>query len=389
MLNQTPARNIADHLLLRCAAAQADDLARAEFARLAQQELDWDYLFTTAEAHGMLPLLRKRLDEVHNAPPALTRAFIANATRNLALTGELMRILSMLESAGIEAVPFKGPALSEQVFGTVAMRQFCDIDILVRPKDVVAAKQALLARGYEPEFTLSPSREAEYIRSEHAFQFRKDSFILELHWSFGSRDQSFPVDVASVWTRLETRTLQGHRVRALSVEDLFLYLCMHGAKHSWERLEWVCSLAELGRMQPAPDWNRITSLARRTGALRGLHLGLLLAADVCALALPPEVAAAAASDREARRLAIQARANFFLPQPTHRVREFRRHRYYFDSRERLADRIRIVLFSFSRIPHPLARDWDLFRLPAGMAFLYYLLRPIRIFREYGLRLLQG
>jgi len=389
MQQETPDRTAEHELLLCCAAAGNDDAARAQFARLSQHVADWDYLLTTAELHGMLPLLRKRLEDIGAMRPDLLRATLRNAGHNLALTGELLGIISVLEKAGIECVPFKGPALADQVFGSVAMRQFCDIDILVQPKDVKAAKQLLLSRGYLAEFTLTPEREAEYIRAEHAFQFRKNEFVVELHWSFGSKDQSFPLAAADVWPRLVNRTLQGRSIRALSTEDLFLYLCMHGAKHAWERLEWICSLAEIAGKKDAVNWARMTALARRTGALRGLHLGLLLAQDVCAVPLPTAVAADAIRDREAHRLAEQARDQLFSTRPAHTAREFMRHRYLLKSRERLTDRARIIFFSCSRIPHPLARDWDLFRLPASLSFLYYLLRPIRLFRDYGLRLLQG
>jgi hypothetical protein len=389
MISETPDRLPEHEFLLCCAAARHDETARTRLRGLARRQLDWNYLLGAAEQHGLLPLLRKRLDEVGVVPVGLVRACINNAGHNLALTGELVRVVSLFEQNGIECLPFKGPALADQLFGSIAMRQFCDIDLLVRVKDVSVAKELLLSRGYKPEFTLSPAREAEYLRSEHAFQFRKDDFVLELHWRFGSKDQSFPLSPSEVWPRLETRMLQGHRIRALARDDLFLYLCLHGAKHGWERLEWICSLGELARTQPPLDWSALANLAQRNGAVRALHLGLLLIHYVCAAPLPVELASSILFDRAAEELAAESRADLFSPRQPHSVREFRRHRYYLNSRERLADRARIVIFSSARIPHPLAKDWELFRLPASMSFLYYLLRPIRLFREYGLRLLQG
>jgi hypothetical protein len=68
---------------------------------------------------------------------------------------------------------------------------------------------------------------------------------------------------------------------------------------------------------------------------------------------------------------------------SHSRREVERHAFYLRSRERLLDQARIVLFSCLRIPHPLARDWRLFPIPASLSFLYYLLRPVRLLREHG------
>jgi len=140
---------------------------------------------------------------------------------------------------------------------------------------------------------------------------------------------------------------------------------------------------------PDYDWDYLMETARDCGALRGMYLGLLLANDVCAAPLPQSVVAIAIADSRARELADQLKNRLFEPQPSHRAREYQRHAYYLRSRERLVDRVRIVWFSCARIPHPLAQDWDLFRLPSQMSFLYYFLRPLRLFRDYGMRILQG
>jgi len=114
-----------------------------------------------------------------------------------------------------------------------------------------------------------------------------------------------------------------------------------------------------------------------------------LANDVCAVPLPQNIAELAIADKGARELADQLKARLFEQPASHRTREFQRHAFYLRSRERLVDRVRIVWFSCARIPHPLAQDWDLFRLPSQMSFLYYFLRPLRLFRDYSMRILQG
>jgi hypothetical protein len=57
------------------------------------------------------------------------------ARKNLRFTAELIRILNCLESHGIAAIPFKGPTLAESVYGNLALREFSDLDILVRQSD--------------------------------------------------------------------------------------------------------------------------------------------------------------------------------------------------------------------------------------------------------------
>ena len=163
---------------------------------------------------------------------------------------------------------------------------------------------------------------------------------------------------------------------------------MHGAKHRWERLEWIRSLAHLAAKDQEIDWKILLALSETTGAERGLHLGLLLVEQVCGVELPAKIAEPAREDATAQALATSVRAAFFEEIPVHTTREFRRHVFYLRTRERFVDRARIVWFSCARIPHPLARDWDLFHLPRRMSFLYYFLRPLRLFRDFGVRILQ-
>lgn len=387
-MQQTTSDRIEHQILLSCASPENDVAAKARLNRLMLEELNWKYLLTAAEAHGMLPLLRKRLDEIDATPAALVSACFKNSMRSLALTGELLNIVSALAENGVDCVPFKGPVLAQLLFGNVGTRQFHDLDILVRLEDVKSAKEVLLSSGYELEFCLTPARENDYIRSEHALQFRKGECVVEIHWRFGSKSQRFPISAEDVWARLGTSKLLGRYIKTLSLDHLFLYLCMHGAKHSWERLEWICSLGMLVS-HPGVNWPWVTATAQRTGAVRGLHLGLLLVHDICRTSLPPLIARAALEDRAARRLANLTRGRLFLSHERCNTHEFIRHKYYLCSRERLVDRLLIVILSSARIPHPLARDWQLFRLPTKFSFLYYLLRPMRLFREYGVRLLQG
>src|SRR5207244_11975507 len=56
--------------------------------------------------------------------------------------------------------------------------------------------------------------------------------------------------------------LGGTLVRTLSAEHLLLVLCAHGAKHCWERLGWICDVAELLRGTPALDLSGMLAQAR-------------------------------------------------------------------------------------------------------------------------------
>lgn len=382
--------------LLRACAAFAPSSEISSAAQALTKCVDWDNLLALAQRHGLIPLLYQNLcrNSDNAVPPAprdrIRQAFIANAAHNLRLTGELLRILGLLDAAGIQCMPFKGPVLAELLFGSISLRQFADLDILVRQEDVRAARDILLADGYEPEFQLGGKRENEYIRSEHAFQFHKSGqgFVIELHWRFGSRNQVFPLDADDVWPRLERRQFQGREILTLSSEDLLLYLAVHGAKHGWDRLEWVACLSVLIRLLDSLQWDRVIQSAERTGALRTLYLGIALAASLAPLDLPPALSERLNADPMVGLLVDVTEKRLLFDEPDHSKREIYRHTFYIRARERWRDRMRILLYFSVRIPHPLAKDWKLFRVPVSFAFLYYLLRPIRLLRQYGFQRLQ-
>ena len=78
-----------------------------------------------------------------------------------------------------------------------------------------------------------------------------------------------------LWRRLVPVSYAGATIKSLPLEDLIIYLCMHGSRHSWERLAWICDVAELVRLNPDTDWNKLLDQAASLGGQRMLGLGLI------------------------------------------------------------------------------------------------------------------
>ena len=83
------------HKLILCIARrELDAVQHEEVRRLVQQPLNWDYLFSIAQAHGLLPLLHKNLSSATDIIPAhflsrLKRESVANSQNVLHLIGSL------------------------------------------------------------------------------------------------------------------------------------------------------------------------------------------------------------------------------------------------------------------------------------------------------------
>ena len=67
------------------------------------------------------------------------------------------------------------------------------------------------------------------------------------------------------WPERRTVTVAGAEVPNLSPEKTLLVLCMHGSKHAWSRLIWICDVAQLLAACPGLDWNKVNREAKRLG----------------------------------------------------------------------------------------------------------------------------
>jgi len=82
------------------------------------------------------------------AAQRLEREFAAVARRSLTLTAALVDAVTALRGAGIGVTPFKGPALAVAAYGSIILRQFDNLDVLVHRADLPGAERVLTQYGY-------------------------------------------------------------------------------------------------------------------------------------------------------------------------------------------------------------------------------------------------
>lgn len=339
----TPA---AAEVLLLCARLRLDPESAARLRELASRSLSWDHLRRNALKHGIIPLVYQRLSEsVRDVVPGpvlarLRRDHQQNSIRSLAVTAELLRLLQLLERHGIGAVPYKGPALAAHVYGNLSIRQFGDLDILVREDDVSRAKGVLCEDGYVTEGWPSLLDEAAFLRRAHVHSFHsaEGSVHLELHWDFTPRELAFPLDLDALWGRLRRRPLGSVDVLTLPPEDLLLILCVHGAKHCWSRLKSIRDVAEVVDTDRDMDWDRVLDDSRSLGAHRMLSLGIFLAGELLGAPVPLEVRRHIDEDLMVPHLAGDVRARLFRDDVRHSV-SAEAQLFYMKMRERVRERL--------------------------------------------------
>lgn len=377
--------------LLLCSARTCLEPPDSErLATLLRQKLDWDYLLSLASFHGMKPLLYRHLRAAGlGAVPQPVLEQLQNhyrdvALRNLAATGALLELMQLFATRGIRAVPYKGPTLAVSVYGNVALRQFNDLDLLLCEQDIFPARDLLIARGYRPLFSLTPAQEAAHLRSIGQLPLKHPdrNVQVDLHAKIMPRWFPFSINLEYWEGRLETLSLGGQEVPVLAREDLLLVLCVHGAKHLWAGLDWIRDVAELIRVYPDMNWERVLRQAKEMHSVRMVLLGVFLASAVLGAILPEKVRSLASSDSAIPALVRDVTERLFrdnrgVPGIAESLA------FYFKVLDRPRDRLRSCLH-LALVPT--VADWQLLSLPPVFSFLYYLIRPSRLLVIYGRKL---
>lgn len=94
------------------------------------------------------------------------------------------------------------------------------------------------------------------------------------------------------WPTHGTVLLAGAPVPTMGPFCNLLMLCLHGSKHLWSRLIWICDVAQLLAATPALDWTLVLREGRRVGLSRALALGVLLAHRLTSAPCPRRCSAA-------------------------------------------------------------------------------------------------
>jgi hypothetical protein len=222
----------------------------------------------------------------------------------------LVGIAAALAEADVPVVAFKGPALSQQVYGDAGLRIFCDLDLLVPAARVGRAREVLLGAGYRdvrPLDGVSPERLLAAMQEVVLHDARTDTLV-ELHWREGPRFAADSLPSEGIIGRAGTVEILGRPISVPAPADTALLVAVHATTHDWLRYEDVAALcAALHRLSP-DDERCVLTTAARHGCRRRLHVGVLLAVGAGAAAPSPALWRSASADRGARRLAAVYRA---------------------------------------------------------------------------------
>lgn len=247
---------------------------------------DWAGFCALVANAGCAALLHERLREHDHAVPRNVSAWLQvqhaqTRANNRRLLEELHRITGVLDTCEIPALILKGPVLA--LLGTgLSVRPFHDLDLLVRPEDLVRTMKALRPLGF-----------AE-VRSEHPYhrilvRAAAPATVIEVHFDLIDAERGYTPTLSGIWTRAGTFDLPECTVSAPSITDHLLLTIMQLPHHHWDPRVMIDVAYLFTRWGGVIDWERFAHEAHawRMRVLTGATLRAT--ASLLELALPPAV----------------------------------------------------------------------------------------------------
>lgn len=258
--------------------------------------IDWQYILDTCERHRIVPLVCKKLKGEYSELVPQTvlnlfqKRFNSITAQNFARATQMIKLAGELESCGIPVAAYKGSTLAAMAYRDPALRQFTDIDLFIRKKDFPQAKALAEKLGCRPAWDLTARQEKAVLKHYYEFPFfyGENNTLIEIHWKFLETFFAFEIDPEEIFARASTVKLYGRDVRTLSAEDYLAVLCAHGSKHFWNRLGWICDVARLLENTEI-DLAKAEAIAKKSGGLRMMLLGMYLAREISGTKLPGNI----------------------------------------------------------------------------------------------------
>lgn len=302
--------------------------AQATLDHLLRLPVNWPRLLDMVDRHCVIPAFRRGLEPHLGRLPDhvaqdLDKRVGLNRARNECLLGELARVDRLLRSEAIEILPYKGPEMAIRCYGDLALRQFKDLDFLIRPEDFPRVCSVLEADGYSSEIPIRVSLQEHRMRHFKGWSFlRRDlpgsdrfipdlrprnhpkyqAIILEPHWAITARRFHLPLDYEALWRRSRMNEVGGTPLLELADEDLLLTVCVNACKSAYPRLQLVADIAAAMHAFDATAWQAALERAYQIDAQRMLLLSTRLAELLLAAPMPAPLRAAESDDPGVARL---------------------------------------------------------------------------------------
>ena len=276
-------------LIAACRAAYSG----GEIRLAADPVIRWDRLVRLAQRHRVEALCWNGLGDFKPGVPSRVADGLAHATRQTVSQGMSMaveagRLRQVFNGAGVDVIFVKGVTLGALAYPRPFLKMSMDLDLLVELDRLPDTCAILLNAGYGPVIPAAAgSKQIERWhqgRKESVWRHDDAGFQLDLHTRLADQPTMIPT-LGMGSPRQLVIVAPGIELPTLAEDELFAYLCVHGASSAWFRLKWVCDLAALLHGKDRRQVERLYDRSQQLGAGRAAAQALLVAHSVFGMSL--------------------------------------------------------------------------------------------------------
>jgi hypothetical protein len=352
---------------------------KSKFNNKYLEGVNWDIFIQLSKHHRVFPSIYKKIKEIEgNYIPtsvfqALFHEYQKNIFRMLHLSGETENISKIFANSKIRTLFLKGPVLAADLYSDISLRTSADLDILIPIEKLAQAEDILLNDGYiKDDYILTVLNDWKWRHHHITFFHPHKKIKAEIHWRLNPGPAKEP-NFDDLWKRKRVSTLTSQPIYTLGLEDLYVFLVSHGARHGWSRLRWLEDINKL--TESDINWNKIIYLLKRNDNYDVGGQALYLVSHLLNAKVPLEMNKIV-NRKRTKQLGIDAL--FYIKQMVNlhsepvpeEVSEYHtRHLFSLMSPKQKC----FFILSFL---YPYPEDAEFFPLPKVLHFLYFPLRPI-------------
>lgn len=232
------------------------EYSKTRIKELVATDVDWDVFFEQAVFHRMVPIVLKTfkkiniLKKIHShIISAMRYKYMGVITRNEIFNREIEMLNRAFIQENIKAVIMKGAILSCQIYKDIGLREFGDVDYIVKKKDLSKVESILKKLGYVQgiydcgEKKIIPASKKEilfkkmYTHEDFPYcKLNKNGFCpaiyvdinFEMMWKgHNINNNHYLINIEKVLENTMLIEFGSSKIFSLDLEYQLLHLCLH------------------------------------------------------------------------------------------------------------------------------------------------------------------
>jgi len=260
----------------------------SEIKSLLFSNLNWFNILYLCRYHEVNNLLYYKLRKMQylsyipqNVSEILKSHYENTRIKNMLRCEEISNLIDKLKN--INLLLYKGIILSNTVYEDIELREFSDIDVLAKEKDVNYIREIMINDGYKEK------------KQKNSYLFikllRKDVYcFVELHTQIVP-ERPYKIEMPLIWQRAQKLSFYGRIINYPSKEDMFVILALHIRRHTRRlALKFICDIANIINLyKDKMDWDYIYDLSKKNHIKNTIYFSFYIIKELFCFDLPYEI----------------------------------------------------------------------------------------------------